>query len=67
MRSFLAKYQLETPLTDDEIYHKKRQAWLNGEGLHLNAAQIKQLTLEQQWSIEIIGNITYGKGENYAK
>ena len=67
MRSFLAKYQQDTPLSDEELFNKKRRAWLNGEGLHLNAAQINNLPLEQKWSIEIIGNIIYGKGENYAK
>lgn len=60
MRSQLAKYQVNTPLSDDEIYNKKRKAWLNNEGLHLNTEQIKKLPLEYQWNLEIIGKLVYG-------
>jgi hypothetical protein len=63
MRDSLAKHQIETPLSDDEIYQKKRKAWLQGEGIHLNAAQIKVLSLEHRWFIEIIGNLVYGKAK----
>ena len=44
MQSQLAKYQPVSPYSDDEIYQKKRKAWLSGEGLHLNTEQIKKLT-----------------------
>lgn len=60
MKSFLAKYQPDTPLSADEIYHKKRTAWLKKEGLHLNAEQIESLPREHKWALEIIGNIIYG-------
>jgi hypothetical protein len=46
---------------DEELYQKKRKAWLQGEGLHLNTAQINMLSLEHRWAIDIIGNLTYGK------
>ena len=61
IQSQLARYQMESPLSDLEIYQKKRNAWLNKEGLHLNAEQIKTLTKEHQWAIEIIGSLIYGK------
>ena len=60
MRDSLAKYQEDTPLSDEELYYKKRKAWLNGEGLHLNTEQIKKLPLEYQWNLDIIGKLVYG-------
>lgn len=60
MRSSLAPYQPDTGSTPEQIYHKKRSAWISGEGLHLNSEQIKNLKKEHQWAIEIIGNLIYG-------
>lgn len=60
IQSQLARYQMESPLSDLEIYQKKRNAWLKREGLHLNAEQIKTLPIDYQWTLEIIGNLVYG-------
>jgi hypothetical protein len=61
MKPKRVRFENLSPLNDDEIYQKKRKAWLQGEGLHLNTAQINMLSLEHKWAIEIIGNLTYGK------
>jgi hypothetical protein len=60
LKSSLA-HKVANVKNDEELYQKKRKAWLQGEGLHLNTAQINMLSLEHRWAIEIIGNLTYGK------
>ena len=61
LKSSLGKHQINSPLTDDELFNLKRNAWHDEKGLNLNAEQIKNLSTEHQWSIEIIGNLVYGR------
>lgn len=61
LKSSLAKHQTTSPLDEVELFAKKRQAWIAGEGLHLNDEQIQLLPQTHKWAIEIIGNLIYGK------
>lgn len=54
-----ARLQANSALSDDEMYQRKRKAWLKKEGLHLNSEQINQLDQQHRWEIEIIGNLIY--------
>jgi len=61
MQSFLAKFQPTSAMSEDELYRKKREAWLDEKILVVTPEQRTKLRNKQLEIINEVGNILYGE------
>jgi hypothetical protein len=59
MRSSLLKLQPASPMNDSELYHKKRQAWLEESILVITPEQMAKLGNREHEVLVNVGNKLY--------
>lgn len=62
MNSPLAKMQQQQPLSEIEIFNKKREGWRKEETLVVTKRQREKLSMLEHDAVISIGNKLYGKG-----